>query len=101
MAYPGDRVQIIDSAQDSGGYTWYRVRFPKSDIQGWIAAQLIERDSSSNTSKPESFTQSTSTNGDYDCSDFSTQTEAQKYLLSGDPHRLDGDDDGAACESLP
>ena len=38
---------------------------------------------------------------DYDCSDFSTQAEAQHSLLPGDPHRLDGDGDGVACESLP
>jgi micrococcal nuclease len=41
--------------------------------------------------------------GDYDCSDFSTQAEAQRVLDSapGDPYRLDGDNDGVACESLP
>lgn len=39
---------------------------------------------------------------DLDCSDFSTQAQAQKYLTPGDPHRLDGsDNDGRACESLP
>lgn len=38
---------------------------------------------------------------DYDCSDFATQTEAQEYLLPGDPYRLDGDNDGVACEDLP
>jgi excalibur calcium-binding domain-containing protein len=38
---------------------------------------------------------------DYDCSDFSTQAQAQGYLLAGDPYRLDGDNDGIACESLP
>lgn len=38
---------------------------------------------------------------DYDCADFSTQAEAQGYLTAGDPHRLDGDNDGRACEELP
>jgi len=40
---------------------------------------------------------------DCDCSDFRTQVEAQRLLdaYPGDPHRLDGDDDGVACESLP
>jgi micrococcal nuclease len=40
--------------------------------------------------------------GDYDCSHFDTQKQAQKVLEreSGDPHRLDGDDDGVACEGL-
>lgn len=37
----GDRVQVLDSGQDSGGYYWYRVRFPKSSAVGWVAAQLI------------------------------------------------------------
>jgi Deoxyribonuclease NucA/NucB/Excalibur calcium-binding domain len=39
--------------------------------------------------------------GDLDCSDFSTQAQAQKHLLPGDPHGLDADGDGRACESLP
>lgn len=38
---------------------------------------------------------------DYDCADFATQEEAQKYLLPGDPYNLDGDNDGIACEDLP
>ena len=38
---------------------------------------------------------------DRDCSDFATQEEAQAALLPGDPERLDDNDDGVACESLP
>ena len=40
---------------------------------------------------------------DCDCSDFTTQAQAQKVLDAdfGDPHGLDGDKDGVACESLP
>lgn len=41
---------------------------------------------------------------DRDCADFDTQAEAQSFLADsapGDPHRLDGDDDGVACERLP
>lgn len=43
---------------------------------------------------------------DYDCSDFSTQRKAQKFFKKHggpkrDPHRLDADRDGFACESLP
>jgi hypothetical protein len=42
---------------------------------------------------------------DKDCSDFNTWREAQKFYKrhggpQRDPHRLDGDDDGIACESL-
>ncbi len=41
--------------------------------------------------------------GDYDCSHFETQEQAQYVLenTAGDPHRLDGNDDGVACETLP
>ncbi len=43
----------------------------------------------------------------YDCKDFRSQMEAQevfdhcRYGASNDPHGLDGDKDGSACESLP
>jgi len=42
-------------------------------------------------------------NHDCDCSHFTTQAQAQQVLeaIAGDPHRLDGDRDGVACESLP
>lgn len=48
----------------------------------------------------------TQTNGDKDCKDFGTHAQAQAFFesLGGpgvDPHRLDGDGDGRACESLP
>jgi micrococcal nuclease len=41
---------------------------------------------------------------DQDCSDFKTQKEAQAFFdqfAPNDPHGLDRDGDGVACESLP
>lgn len=42
---------------------------------------------------------------DKDCSDFATQAEAQAFYLANggaaDPHRLDAEGDGLACETLP
>jgi LPXTG-motif cell wall-anchored protein len=41
---------------------------------------------------------------DKDCQDFKTQPEAQAFFKAqgaGDPHRLDPDNDGIACEQLP
>ena len=42
---------------------------------------------------------------DRDCSDFSTHRQAQRFFERHhprrDPHRLDADHDGIACESLP
>jgi hypothetical protein len=37
----------------------------------------------------------------YNCSDFSYREDAQLKLYPGDPHGLDGDGDGLACEHLP
>ena len=40
---------------------------------------------------------------DRDCADFGSQAEAQRFFEDegpGDPHRLDRDNDGDACESL-
>lgn len=43
---------------------------------------------------------------DRDCADFATQRAAQIFFLKHggprrDPHRLDGDNDGVACEDNP
>lgn len=43
--------------------------------------------------------------GDKDCSDFRTWRQAQNFYKKHggpkyDPHRLDADNDGIACESL-
>lgn len=43
---------------------------------------------------------------EYNCSDFSTREEAQRFFdnaggVSKDTNGLDGDNDGEACESLP
>ena len=40
---------------------------------------------------------------DKDCRDFSSHAQAQAFFEvqgAGDPHRLDGDGDGDACEQL-
>lgn len=59
-------------------------------------------------SKPTSTTNSCSCSGNtYNCGDFSTHQEAQSLYecclakVGYDIHRLDSDDDGLACESLP
>jgi hypothetical protein len=41
--------------------------------------------------------------GDRNCADFRNWSEAQAFFENadrGDPHRLDADNDGIACESL-
>ena len=44
VAYPGDRILVRDRASDSGGFTWYKVYFPNSGAEGWMAAQLVSLD---------------------------------------------------------
>jgi micrococcal nuclease len=58
------------------------------------------------TSAPQSDLPYDPNGPDRDCSDFATQDEAQRFFIAAggpdrDPHRLDGDHDGIACESLP
>jgi serine/threonine protein kinase, bacterial len=38
----GDRVKIVGSNSDRGGYVWYRVSYAGGE--GWIAAQLLQQD---------------------------------------------------------
>lgn len=102
-AYPGDSIQILESAQDSGDYTWYKVRFSQSGTPGWIAAQLVQENSS--TSSLDSREVSVSATPEMPsmptgarCSDFATHAEAQAALPNNP--QLDRDKDGVACESL-
>jgi serine/threonine protein kinase, bacterial len=41
IAYAGDRVKVIDIAQDKTGHTWHKIYFPKSGADGWIASELL------------------------------------------------------------
>jgi hypothetical protein len=38
----GERVQIIEQKTGSDGYTWYKVRFPRSGNQGWVRKDLVK-----------------------------------------------------------
>jgi len=69
-----------------------------------------ESEPASGTDIQEANTQSTNidtssySDGDKDCTDFATHAEAQAFFEAagaGDPHRLDRDGDGIACETLP
>lgn len=41
-AQPGERVKIIGSGSDRGGYPWYKVYVPSAGTEGWIGAQLVD-----------------------------------------------------------
>ena len=77
-------------------------------VIGIIAAPSMPLDTAARRKKRKKKKKggSGSSGRDYDCDDFSTQKEAQKFFEkhggpSKDPHRLDADRDGIACESLP
>lgn len=62
--------------------------------------------SSSESDKPglSTYSKPSLGEGDKDCKDFTTHAEAQAFFEAagaGDPHRLDSDGDGQACETLP
>ena len=67
-----------------------------STLLGGIWWLMSRKNSPLNRSSPS---------GDRDCSDFSTQKEAQAFFEANggparDPHKLDRDHDGVACENL-
>ena len=37
----GDSVTILERSRGSNGYTWYKVRFPRSQAIGWIRGDFI------------------------------------------------------------
>jgi serine/threonine protein kinase, bacterial len=43
-AYPGDRVQVLNSAYNRDGFLWYEVYSPKTGTQGWMASHLVDQD---------------------------------------------------------
>ena len=71
-----------------------------------IACQSLPGAPGKPTPTPVSAAPTSDTFQDRNCSDFDTWQEAQAFFESeggpsSDPHRLDGDGDGVACQSLP
>ena len=63
-----------------------------------------DKDAESNTDYSNTRTNLSIGGVDKDCGDFSTHAQAQTFFDSagpGDPHGLDRDEDGLACETLP
>lgn len=74
---------------------------------GSLSASRVLRDKDGNVVDASSpLAKNAKYTDEYNCSDFATQSEAQKFFdnaggVAGDVNRLDGDKDGEACESLP
>ncbi len=76
---------------------------PKSQIFPWDWRRGIRTVNPLPQPTPNASNLPACVNSDCNCSDFATQADAQRVLeaFSGDPHRLDSNSDGVACESLP
>lgn len=75
-------------------------------LSGCTTGTSINNLTSDKNGTADSTTRTTISTGgmDKDCTDFSTHSEAQDFFEfagSGDPHGLDRDGDGIACETLP
>ena len=70
--------------------------------EGKRGSSASQPSQSSHSSSTETSDLPSCVNDDCNCSDFQTHATAQQVLEadSGDSHRLDGDSDGVACESL-
>lgn len=88
---------------------------PKEESQGSLynTVQSSVSEPAADSPEPETYirtddptTERSYSSGDRDCSDFSTHREAQEFFIDNggpgnDPHGLDRDGDGLACETLP
>lgn len=76
-------------------------------IDGYVTEDGFNSEAEDDTNTDDGYTGPYDPHGeDKNCSDFSTQEEAQAFFEAAggpesDPHRLDGDGNGVACESLP
>ena len=124
-AIPRGEQHDIDARNPAG--TWLEFCCVKGQ-RGWIYAPLVDVNvevtviptvSATPTIPPSPTPTPTNTptltpgcdphnphGSDCDCGDFSTHRQAQAFFIAAggpdrDPHRLDGNKDGLACESLP
>lgn len=120
----GTAIQVTGTTEGSrfqGSTTWLTVDYDGQTV--YVHSKLASTtapastntgsSSSSNTSSGTSSSSSSSSevcscaSNSLNCSNFSTHSQAQScfnYCIGqgrGDIHRLDGDNDGSACESLP
>ena len=75
----GDRVQIIEQIS-TDGYTWHKVRFPRSGAVGWIRGDFVSVVSASKTSQP---TYSSSSEVTFNAPTYYTPAVATSGATSG------------------
>ncbi len=87
-------IQLMDKADTPGGDGCSQKATPKAPRREQPAPSPAPTPDVPSNPVPSA------SGADMDCNDFATQAEAQQYLLPGDPHGLDRDGNGIACESL-
>lgn len=104
----GSYYAHYDDFDVTPGITYYYVLTTLvGDTESVYSKEYSEKAKTSQPPSPPSAALCNCSGNIYDCADFPTQAAAQacyEYCLSlgaGDIHRLDGDNDGTACESLP
>lgn len=91
-------MAIIAAAVIGGGAVALINNANKTSTQVPTPSPTVQSSPTPRSPKP------TVSGGDKDCTDFATHAEAQAFFEAagpGDPHRLDRDGDGIACETLP
>ena len=117
----GERTYMVNRRLVAGGYAHAYLKFPSERgeafarlerkarkqgaglwSEGMVASSSAEEEAGQQSGASASLPYDPS-GPDRDCGDFSSQTSAQAFFNTagpGDPHRLDNDSDGQACESL-
>lgn len=117
---PDSRATFINGEMVKQGFAFSYRQYPTKMLEKFNNFEKYAREnnlglwgscptnSTTKQSLPQNSVESaTSYSGeDKDCSDFATHQKAQAFFISqggpaSDPHKLDADNDGLACESLP
>lgn len=107
----GERSVLVNRRLIEAGYASAYTDYPFQYMDNFRAAEQRAREARRGLWSHQLPPVSSSTQlrydpraSDRDCSDFRTQPEAQRFFQAagpGDPHGLDADGDGIACQSLP
>ena len=99
----GERLFSVNERLVADGYANAYAKYPFQYMEKYLDLQRSARSDERGLWDPDL---SLEPFEDRDCGDFRTRKEAQRFFIEQggpeyDPHRLDGDANGRACERLP
>ncbi len=62
IAYPDDRVKILQKQINNDNFPWYEIYFPKTQAKGWIAGNLLKVDGQQSYQSPSQSVSQSRTN---------------------------------------